>query len=383
MSTPLKIAHSDFTNNQIVIQCPACQTRFSVDSALLDSVTEAKFHCSHCDHLFSRNGDGSTLQAAKKDSATVSSPSSASSDDGVVAIYRDPPKVQAVPRATATPPKPLEIPKRWDTTIQSTPPRETSEPPAQVAFQFSEGAKEKEKEAAPKQKETRVQFAKSIADDTIDIPSFGAVKTAPLVDDGRSTTMPSEAIKTPVAPKPLTPARDPEPVSMWYCLALPTGAFLLFLLGVALLFQFDGNLASSFMAAAVPGAITPASPDLFVKNTQFQKVTLDSGETVRVVTGTIVNGTESAFRAVELQGVLFDNTGKPIGTVTVNAASTLAKSKIHALTPEMIQDLQSDANSRRLMLHPGESRDFALAFIGSEYAAATNFGARVYSAKAS
>ena len=47
----------------------------------------------------------------------------------------------------------------------------------------------------------------------------------------------------------------------------------------------------------------------------------------------------------------------------------------------MIQDMQEGKVSKRLILHPGEDKEFALALIGSEYGQAKHFGARIYSAK--
>ncbi len=36
----------------MIIQCPACQTKFSIDSTVVNAVSSPRFHCSRCDHLF-------------------------------------------------------------------------------------------------------------------------------------------------------------------------------------------------------------------------------------------------------------------------------------------------------------------------------------------
>src|SRR5262245_34779262 len=36
----------------MVIECPSCSTRFSVDAEQLAGIENPRFHCSRCDHLF-------------------------------------------------------------------------------------------------------------------------------------------------------------------------------------------------------------------------------------------------------------------------------------------------------------------------------------------
>ena len=36
----------------MIIQCPACSTKFSVDEQLLDGISAPRFHCSRCSHFF-------------------------------------------------------------------------------------------------------------------------------------------------------------------------------------------------------------------------------------------------------------------------------------------------------------------------------------------
>ena len=40
----------------MIIQCPSCSTKFSVDSAKIQTLSNPKFHCSRCDHFFDLHG---------------------------------------------------------------------------------------------------------------------------------------------------------------------------------------------------------------------------------------------------------------------------------------------------------------------------------------
>lgn len=46
------MALSEELNSSLIIQCPACETRFSVGREVVDGVKNPRFHCSRCDNLF-------------------------------------------------------------------------------------------------------------------------------------------------------------------------------------------------------------------------------------------------------------------------------------------------------------------------------------------
>ncbi|RIL11391.1 MAG: hypothetical protein DCC75_02435, partial [Proteobacteria bacterium] len=40
-------------SNQVIVQCPNCQTKFGLDSSIVNGLEDPRFHCSRCDHVFS------------------------------------------------------------------------------------------------------------------------------------------------------------------------------------------------------------------------------------------------------------------------------------------------------------------------------------------
>ena len=77
--------HSVWFVFDMVIECPACKTRFAIDAQQLSGVNSPRFHCSRCNHVFeyrqeeaSANGEGSPTASDEKASAPASFESSAS-----------------------------------------------------------------------------------------------------------------------------------------------------------------------------------------------------------------------------------------------------------------------------------------------------------------
>lgn len=59
----------------MIIQCPKCATKFSVESSLVHTVTNPRFHCSRCDHLFRQEEislASSELEELNSDTSTSS-----------------------------------------------------------------------------------------------------------------------------------------------------------------------------------------------------------------------------------------------------------------------------------------------------------------------
>lgn len=430
MSTSLKFRETDSGNEeQIIIQCPCCSTRFSVESSTISAVANPKFHCSRCDNIFgmdeiktSQSPTRPELQQAAKEvfehslrpvlgrSSRIAEEHSTApsaqenlpgfSDqpgdgaEGVVAVYRNKARIQKLPPRISDSSgnnKQLEIPRRWEDGM-----RPSAEPRETASEQMLVGVPQQNISNKLGFQPPRLSPLSVGVGDSIDINSFGTVKNAPLADapgDMDSSRLVSDGnlayrADNPALVAPLTqPAsrstlpKVSAPQSFWKMLVAPSLGFLA-ILGVASIALFNSSsLSQYFTQAAVPGALEAAPSELYIKNSKFDKVTLDNGEIIRVVSGVIVNSSERSFRAIEIEAALFDGAGKPLGTYRANAANTLAKTKIDSLTPEMIDHLQATSTPKRLILKPSENKEFAIALRGDQFARAQHFGARIYSAK--
>jgi hypothetical protein len=233
--------------------------------------------------------------------------------------------------------------------------------------------------------------------ETLEIASYGTVQNAPLRDAVDSVEgagnlayaaanpahIPpvSASTKRTNAAGPLMPLRTPRARTLSNAFILPILGFFSILVLTSIALRSSDTLASKFIKTTLPGALQAAPSELFIKNSRFQKVTLDNGEVVRVISGTIVNTGQRNFLDVQIEVATFNGAGKPLGSVRANAGATLAKTKVPSLTSEMIEELQKSSGSHRLVIKPGDKKDFAIALLGDEYSSSKHFAARIYSAK--
>jgi predicted Zn finger-like uncharacterized protein len=367
---------------QVIVQCPGCQTKFLVGSASLKGVDFPRFHCSRCDNLFSLDanllGADGTPESALPPPAHPTAPlqNDLFSDDHAPAVA-----VEEIPMGTVTrelapppaiddfapvaesavkglrfeppsPPSPrvgstrgIEIPKGIDGSPRVAPPVETRGEPSlenQIEFDF---------------------IASSIPADRLfeESPRYTA-NSAPLQRE-------------------LTPVRRavgwrgiaPFGLSMLGCLAL-LGIFA---------FSIGNNRAydTQVLNTLFPNAPQVASPDLRIIDTSFEKVPLSNGETIHLITGTVVNDSTEDVSNVVLEGLTFDGTGKVVSSAKVTSGATLAHSRLQSLTPDIIVKLQSGKNSRPLRIRAGDSERISLALTDAAARDARFFSARVYSVR--
>ena len=120
-------------------------------------------------------------------------------------------------------------------------------------------------------------------------------------------------------------------------------------------------------------------------NTSMKRVILDSGESIFVLSGKVKNESSRTYKQMYLEAIAFDQAGKPMSFTKVDAGSTLAKTRIKALTPEMIHNLQSASGAKEWSLKPGAESEFAIAMgevlSGDDFSAARYFSARIHSVK--
>jgi len=168
-------------------------------------------------------------------------------------------------------------------------------------------------------------------------------------------------------------------------LGLPVIGALIFFGVLGFTLQANPELASSLSKKAFPAAPQIAPSELFIKNTKFRKVLLDSGESVYVVSGKILNDSPSNFRDVIIEGILFDANGAPLLRTRASASSALAKGRVRSLTPEIIERSQSAATPSDYRMSAGDGQEFTLVMDESgapdAVSKARYFSARVYSVR--
>jgi len=140
-------------------------------------------------------------------------------------------------------------------------------------------------------------------------------------------------------------------------------------------------LSSSLSARYFPAGAQVAPAGLLIRDLKFRNVSLENGERVQIIGGTIENHTERSFKEILLEGLAFDRGGRQVVSQKADAGSTLAKSRVKSFTTEMIQELQGRKSARRFALEPGGKQEFAIALISDKMPEARYYSARIYSVR--
>ncbi len=389
---------STLEQQQSIIQCPQCQTKFAVDNGILVGVSNPRFHCSRCDHLFAAEpkpaapkivahsiaaDDAATSQtkpfAFTTPAPAPEAPSTMEGSAGTAAVSQDPPSWNLGLERRETSEAHFVPPVASHSVSAESPvtpdmPRQTACPEPseykQIDFNFRQ----------PAEFNTPMEAKQSFTPSAFDEPTIvkPALTNNPIFSKAAS--------RAPVESLPVDEAAPPfeyrHPTSRWNSLMItsaPLVFFLSILIGASYYLRSNPGAAENIYASFSQTAVQVAPPDLSIVNARFKQVVLDSGETAYLVSGTLKNQSQQTLRNVMLEGIGFNESGELVSRNRVDAGATLAKTRVRSLTPEMIKNLQSGQLKNKLVLKPGDAEDFTFALLNGEAAKARYFSARVYS----
>lgn len=373
----LKKSRSEELGHEIV-ECPACNTKFAVEAHVIAAHEVPRFHCSRCDHIFER-------ELRRRSDVGLVPPLS---NEKVEAPDRSDEELDGEP--FPMPGRSLQIPRSFEPSFSASAPQEGIGQNGEPSNQLELSLGQRRLDLAP-QPAARIPVAK---------------ETAPL----RPASSPPAAQPGPSQPKAAAPAEDrsqrfslPEldldddrpsffaritqgmrGEEGWNGLAVilsPLFAFFLALLAVSYYCQTNPAAAIEFSSKILPSAPRLAPAGLHIARSRFKKVALESGDVVAVVSGAVMNSTESAYSDVLLEGLMFDDSGRTISSLKVPLGSDLAKARLKSMTLEMIDELQAAKPNRKLELKPGREAEFSVALTGDQIKEAKYFAARIYSVR--
>lgn len=315
--TPTRSEHT------IIIQCPNCKTKFSLEQDKLFGIAEPQFHCSKCDHIFS-NEKPSLIIPKKIDPSFIPAP-------------------------------PIEEPKSLRSSIE----KSVTEP-AQIEFLFGDYPSE------PTYK------------GLCDILPIEEVK---LKHEKRYEKYDRKAYKQVSLAE--APKRKP-PLSEWQSFSIVSG-LMIFFVGLVAIFSYI-VISSPLIADTIGSAPIPAPPELVISKAKLEVVDLENGEQIPVISGTLENHGEKPFSEIIIRGFLFDKNGGVLAKEEVSAASPLSETKIRSLSRDMIKTLQSRGTLKKFSLPVGDSIQFSLALLDDSLLKdgqliGASFSTQIYSAK--
>ena len=368
----------------VVIQCPSCHAKFALQTKTLEGIEFPRFHCSRCDHIFSKEESLHNDSAAAQDSNESRNNSDFEIDpwqSGDDAEKDESWTMDRKQNGGEEFHKSLEVPRSYN-------PKQSLSAPHENAA--AESRREKPAKGAS-QVEFDFATSRSDAADASDDDSWAAVQIdmperekemqfsyreeAAGVSDKALAKLPAQ-----IAWQALLRQRP----AVWRgCLFLagPIVIFLMLLWGIGQILEANPNGADWISQQLFPNAERVAPEGLLISEIKQREVDLEDGERIRLISGTLENRSKQSFHDIQLEALTFDKTGKRLSSLKVDAGSTLAKTRVKSLSLEMIKLLQSTAPAKRFELKPDQTSDFAIAIPLEGDSDAHYYSARVYSVK--
>lgn len=136
------------------------------------------------------------------------------------------------------------------------------------------------------------------------------------------------------------------------------------------------KFSSIFSFAASDLHIPPAGAG--VKNLSYESITLDNGEEVHVLSGSVYNNSDDILNNVVLEGAIFDANGRILQRRKIELGAGLDAMKISSLDSKMIEKLHFSPPQSKISLQPEEGRSFSMAFWEDMRKEAVYFTGRIY-----
>lgn len=349
----------DLSDTHSIIQCPHCQTKFAIELANIAHLDSPRFHCSRCDHVFSLDSRNASGKVAP------STPPSAPPSNAIEQIDTREADL-AKERALAS--------SAFDAVPRGFSLSSSAAAPQPIQSQF-----EPQASAGPRAPTGQMRFDFPDPQAGSQVAANAALARAPINTPAHNFEKQNQATFAAAA---LTPSPARSGLSRWASFALMAAPLLFFLsamVGASAYLNQDPSQADSFLMSISSGEPQVAPAELIVSKAQFRRVALDSGETAYLVSGTITNTTERDLRDIKIEGVAFDTSGAIVARTQVDAAATLVKTRVRALSMQMIRDLQSGQIKNKRDLKIGQSEDFLFALTDGKPESARFFSVRVYS----
>ena len=354
----------------LIIQCPACQARFALTAAALEGIEQPRFHCSRCDHIFSRE----EFPAPE----LVADPTVMDDQDDEFSEAEPPLEEQDMNAEVSSEPEAWTT--GWSLLEQSSTAHSLTIPHTFSERLSTQAPQESAAEGFPLDDAEQMTF------------DFGNRDTGSPSFNFRfgTTAAPVEPAEVPPYREPLSftmgdlppellPSKGPSVWRPVLLVAAPLLVLLTVLVAASYFLRTNPVLTSSLSEKYLSNAPQVAPPGLIIRDLKFRNVALESGESIQLVSGTLENHTERSFKEVIIEALAFDRSGKEVVSQRVNAASTFSKTKIKSFTIDMIEELQARNPVRKLVLQAGDRQEFAIALTSTRMSEARYYSARIYS----
>lgn len=349
----------------VAIQCPSCKTKFGVDSAVLGQVARPRFHCSKCDTTFS------------KSLASIMTALSRASGGSQHGLPRSGSRMQ--PRVN----HPLE---RTDSFVAPRVPAQYRESVAKVVDDAI-AIEEAKTPLAPGQSDGIDDQASSIINETTTAAASEAGISEAVNEEQRELNtelLENEAPQREGVRKESRLAATPEqlsnafqssekrednsqlrglsrsPFSQIAISLSPALVLFLILAGLSIaMIQSPRHIVSQYPGIFETSLHLPPA-ELQIQQPALSSLMLDSGESVYVVTGRVINRSADNFSRIQVQALTFDDQGTPIQTAIAGAGGMFSAGRISSFSVEKNEELQRESLTEKMSTESQKEADFRI-----------------------
>lgn len=281
--------NTEFVSN-IIIECPNCETKFSVDPVKLPKSESIKFHCSRCDSNFESNEN--------------------QGGSGVLNPVSHRPIGSFIKEAFLKNDEPRPLPKSSGKvcSFESI----NQDPFGKTTASWPEDLK----------------IDKKISSEHLQNITSNSVTNLEITD---------------INPEPL------EKNEIKIFLGFPALISLVVLLGVALLDQ-QTKIFSKLISQNLP-KVPPIGIDIV--GVKGERIILESGEEVFSISGKVLNASKNSFSSIELETAVYDDSNRQLVRFEIPAINGLQSANIKGLTIRNLEELQNRESNNSLVQASG------------------------------
>ncbi len=397
---------------QIIISCPSCSTRFSVDGDAVAAMEHPRFHCSRCDAIFglaqARQHEHQKTQEARRPApqpnetksrpsygSTRSSSTSPTIKASDFSLGGGSPAASSEPQSLAR-----DIPPARHAHVEqySTVPRggwELFDSDMQTSVR-KENLQEQTAPSlieAPSDEDTHLRSSSDTPAPTreeLSVESNEELDTLYSRPESLDNTRHSASIF-----EKLFGSFAPRSQGLIFMTTPLVAAFALLVvlsyssrISPVTIGATAKSIAPSFLTRSLP-KLPP--PGISVKGLKLTYVKTQSKEILPVISGTVTNNTSEAIDGITLEGIGFNERGEVILSSQAPLRSALSREKVSDLSLETVVKFQNSLSARKASIAPKEEVPFTLALLGrkdtgrtiedTDLGALKYFSARVFSIK--
>jgi predicted Zn finger-like uncharacterized protein len=315
--------NTDKSKSIAVVQCPACQTKFAVNSNVIEKLASPRFHCSRCDNVFS-----------------------------LEPTFSPEPFTDSF-EANTTPEEPSN--SNFNSNINEDSVSNFSYSPKSTQLDFFENSTHSSAFGIDESGEEFSVDVAQIGDQLFDIGITDTIKEEPMGYGSLSRVEVADRIVDPLQNKPVV--KTPPSYKILFA---PAFASIILFGSIAILSMISPNTISTITSSFIASKENSLPSDLFVSKASLKRIVTDSGETISVISGKIKNASNSTISDLYLEGAIFDSSGKILEKRKAHYNSALNKSRIQSLSLTMIDELQSAKPARNTPIKPQQESEFTI-----------------------